>query len=201
MQISSGSDSKVEINPYWSKITINKLQGLGNPKKSLPSDDDEMPDLEPVSEISIIFILTPANSACSTNSEKGSIEESLAEICDIEMLDLVVDEGEDGLTTFDAAMLVNMGAVEGTQTKLYDSGASRHMSPYRDHFENYIPIIPKSITAADKHYFQAIGKGDLQVKIPNGTHMTTILLKDVLHCPAIGLTLVSIGKLQPPVTR
>ena len=57
------------------------------------------------------------------------------------------------------------------------------------------PITPKSITAADKHHFQAIGKGDLRIKIPNGHSMTTILLKDVLHCPDMGLTLVSIGKI------
>ena len=109
---------------------------------------------------------------------------------------LVKDEGEDGFTTFDAAMLVNVkGSVEGIQTELYDSGASRHMSPYRDHFEGYTPIVLKSITAADKHYFQAIGKGNLCIKIPNGSRTMTVLLKDVLHCPDMGLTLVSIGKI------
>ena len=93
-------------------------------------------------------------------------------------------------------MLVNVeGCVNGIQTELYDSGASRHMSPYRDHFENYVLIAPKPITAADKRYFQAIGKGNLRIKIPNGPNMTTILLKDVLHCPDMGLTLVSIGKI------
>jgi hypothetical protein len=67
------------------------------------------------------------------------------------MKDLVEYEGEDGLTSFDTAMLVNVkGSVEGMQTKLYDSGALRHMSPYHNHFENYVSIIPKSIIAADK---------------------------------------------------
>lgn len=133
------------------------------------SDTDSMPDLvslfgSEISEESIVFILTPANSLCSTGSEKGSPEGSVASFGDIEM-DLTIDKGEDGLTTFDAAMLVNVeGSVEGIQTELYDSGASRHMSPYRDHFENYTSIILKSITAADKCYFQAIGKGDLRIK-------------------------------------
>lgn len=62
-------------------------------------------------------------------------------------------------------------------------------------FENYVSIAPKSITATDKHYFQAIGKGDLQIKIPNSYGATFILLKNVLHCPDMGLTLVSIGKI------
>ena len=76
-------------------------------------------------------------------------------------MDLIEDKGEDGLTTFDAAMLVNIGNAEGMQTELYDSGASCHMSPYQDHFKAYVTIAPKPITAADKHHFQAIGKGNL----------------------------------------
>jgi hypothetical protein len=63
MQISSESDSKVEIDPYWLKITVNELQGLGNPVEALHLDVDSMPDLEDVSESdilkdSVIFILT-----------------------------------------------------------------------------------------------------------------------------------------------
>lgn len=65
-----------------------------------------------------------------------------------------IDEEEDGHTPLDAAMLANKGCVEGIQTELYDLGASHHMSPYCDHFENYVSIIPKLIMAADKHHFQ-----------------------------------------------
>ena len=62
--------------------------------------------------------------------------------------------------------------------------------------ENYVPIAPKSITTADKQYFQAIGKGDLRIQVPNiDGNSTSILLKDVLHCPDIGLTLVSVAKI------
>jgi hypothetical protein len=94
-------------------------------------------------------------------------------------------------------MPVNVeGRIEGMQSELYNSGASCHMSPYQDHFENYMSIALKSITAADKQYFQPIGKGNLQIKISNGSNTTTILLKDVLHCPDMGLTLVSIGKIM-----
>ena len=62
-------------------------------------------------------------------------------------------------------------------------------------FENYVSIPPKPITAADKHHFQAIEKGDLWIKIPNRNNATTILLKDVLHCPDMGLTSVLISKI------
>jgi len=56
------------------------------------------------------------------------------------------------------------------------------MSLYRDHLEKYVAIAPKSITAADKGHFQAIGRGDLRINIPNDHGTTTVLLKDGLHC-------------------
>jgi hypothetical protein len=77
------------------------------------------------------------------------------------------------------------------ETELYESGASRHMSPYRHRFENYKPIEGKAITAGDKQLFQAIGVGDSLIKIPNGKGTAIIRLKHVLHAPDLGLTLVS----------
>ena len=170
---------------------MDELQGIGKPMEVLFSDTDSTPDLEtpneetkklvtfpmellsdkidsmldlesiPESEASselVIFIFAPANSLCTGNLEIGSIKE-IMELCN--------DEGEDALTSFNAAMLVNIeGNVEEIQMELYDSGASCHMSPYRDHFGNYVSIAPKSITAADKQYFQAIEKGNLQIKFP-----------------------------------
>ena len=198
MKVSSGTDSDIEINPYWAKITVDELQQLGNPTEILDPDTDSIPDLVSMSESedSVIFELTTPNSSCTSYSEIDNEERNLSLYSDEEMAKLDEDYEEEGISTFDAAMLVNAeGHDEEIQTELYDSGASRHMSPYRDHFENYISITPKSITAADKRYFQAIGKGDLRIKIPNGSTATTILLKGVLHCPDMGLTLVSIGKI------
>ena len=88
------------------------------------SGTDLMPELEEVSDLddSVAFILTPAS---SDTSKDNTNQEGFD---DFEMLDLVEDRGEDGFTIFDAAMLVNAeGNVEGTQTELYDSGASCHM--------------------------------------------------------------------------
>ncbi|EIW56712.1 uncharacterized protein TRAVEDRAFT_103859, partial [Trametes versicolor FP-101664 SS1] len=50
---------------------------------------------------------------------------------------------------------------------LFDSGATRHMSPHRHRFVSYEPIPPKPIQAADKHVFKAVGKGDMYVTLPN----------------------------------
>ena len=128
------------------------------------------------------------------NSEVGDFS---GEFLDGEGDKLVEDLGEDAFTrTFTCAMLANAGSTaEGVETELYDSRAWHHMTTYRDCLENFVLIVPKAIAAADKHYFQATGKGNLQIKIPNGKTTSSILLTDVLYCPEMGITLVSISKL------
>ena len=73
----------------------------------------------------MIFILTPPNSTDPDNEERD-----LTLFSDKEMISLAEDKGDDGLTSFDAAMLVNTRNIKGIQTELYNSGASHHMSPY-----------------------------------------------------------------------
>jgi transposase InsO family protein len=80
-------------------------------------------------------------------------------------------------------------------TELYDSGASRHMSPFGERFTNYRTIPPRPITAADKRIFYAVGTGDLRIEVPNGESFTPIVLKDVLHAPDMGVTIVSINRI------
>ncbi|KZT63075.1 hypothetical protein DAEQUDRAFT_645567, partial [Daedalea quercina L-15889] len=52
---------------------------------------------------------------------------------------------------------------------LYDSGASDHMSPYRDAFLTFRETVPRSLNAANQQMFQATGVGDMVVNIPNGS--------------------------------
>jgi hypothetical protein len=59
-------------------------------------------------------------------------------------------------------------------TELYDSGAGRHISPYRNNFINFISIPPKPFRAANKGTFYATGKGDLDVLVPNGSDWSTL---------------------------
>jgi len=40
-----------------------------------------------------------------------------------------------------------------------------------------------------------VGTGDLWIEVPNSKCSTSILLKDVLHAPEMGLTLVSINQI------
>jgi hypothetical protein len=81
------------------------------------------------------------------------------------------------------------------EIELYDSGASRHMSPYAKRFINYRSIPPRLITAANKGTFYTIGTGDLRIDVPNGKGTTPVILHDTLHAPEMALTIVSIGRI------
>jgi hypothetical protein len=67
------------------------------------------------------------------------------------------------------------------------------MSPLHDHFITYQEIPPCPITVADKRVFYAIGAGDVIIDVPNGESSTQIRLKDALHAPDMGATIVSIS--------
>src|SRR5882762_3297509 len=92
-------------------------------------------------------------------------------------------------------MLANIGTPPNRKAELYDSGASRHMSPYRQKFINFAQISPRRVTAANSQEFEATGIGNIHIELPNGKSTSRILLKDVLYTPTTGLTLVSISKI------
>src|SRR6266403_2546778 len=81
------------------------------------------------------------------------------------------------------------------EVELYDSGASRHMSPFSHHFINLHSIAPRPITAANNQVFYAIGTGDLKIDVPNGASVTSITLKDTLYAPDMGQTIISISRI------
>ncbi|KAG1829036.1 hypothetical protein DFJ58DRAFT_661060, partial [Suillus subalutaceus] len=86
------------------------------------------------------------------------------------------DETGEEQTSFTYATLANSNSQRESRTELLDSGASRHMSSYRDLFQDFVNITPKPITTADKHTFEATGKGDIMITLPNGESNTRILL-------------------------
>ena len=83
-----------------------------------------MPDLVTVtdSEDSIVFIFSRSGTSCTNDSKN---ERNLASFSNKEMIILDKDNGEEGLTTFDTAMLVNVeGNVKGIQMEVYSSSMS-----------------------------------------------------------------------------
>jgi len=93
----------------------------------------------------------------------------------------------------DTALVMSKGKVTSDITYLYDSGAMRHMMPYKHLLKEYCSIFPKPINATNQYKFQAIGKGNMLVLIQNGSEFTPVMLMDVLHTPDITMTLVSVS--------
>jgi len=187
------------------------------------SDTDSMPDLQPVTDDSDDDFDDEETEDLDERSEYGrdeetdeeegepmSVEEIYAQLgMEVERiegenapmepdteLEFINPSDEAYTTSFTATMLSKDGI--GNQlidVDLYDSGASRHMSGHRHRFTNFVEIQPRPITAADKRAFNAVGKGDMLIDLPNGDATSTILLKDVLYAPSMGVTLVSISRI------
>ena len=180
--------------------SICQIDTIYSPNTMISNVDDIFTDLNNVDDSSLTDDETKSDSVPDLESVSDS---TLDEDEDIEVKvgsgsledDLAIDVDEDPKTyTFAAITLANTGST--FTTELYYSGASRHMSLYKHKFINFIPIQRKVLTAADGGHFKAIGKGDMHISMPNGKSTMRILLKDVLYAPKIGVTLVSIDKID-----
>ena len=67
------------------------------------------------------------------------------------------------------------------------------MSPFCDCFVSYKEIAPHTIMAANKRVFYAIRTRDLEIEVPHGKSSTTVILKDVLHAPKMGTTIILVN--------
>ena len=140
---------------------------------------------------------------CDTNELSGiNSEGSLFVDVDLESVGEMSNDGirdsPDIIEPDDVANAAMDGASNANEicTELYDSGTTRHISPYQDLFDNYVEIPPKSLSAANKWKFTAIGKGDMVIKVPNGIDASKLQLTEVLYSPEVSYTLVSIGRLD-----
>ncbi|KAF9542351.1 hypothetical protein CPC08DRAFT_619721, partial [Agrocybe pediades] len=52
--------------------------------------------------------------------------------------------------------------------EILDSGTTRHISPYKSDFESLVETEPKTLRAANKNRFSALGVGQLEISVPNG---------------------------------
>jgi gag-polypeptide of LTR copia-type len=73
-------------------------------------------------------------------------------------------------------MANTINSLTSHKVKLYDSGASQHISPFRDQFLLYCEIPLHPITAADKCTFYAIGSSDMRIEVPNGGMTLQVLM-------------------------
>jgi transposase InsO family protein len=109
-----------------------------------------------------------------------------------ELGDWLSDEGETA-----AAIITAAEVDQGARVELYDTGATRHLSPFKSDFKTYSPLTPPVLlNAANQQRFQAIGSGSMAIQIPNGDTEYEVLLRGVLYAPSVAYTLVSLGTLD-----
>ena len=137
MPAESDSEDKPDIDPYWSQVTVDELQGLGNPREIYDTEMDSISNLKSVSDTDSTMsddedeIFTGPDACDVTTFIKSTCIRNRTNMNDSGLTNedpmaMVVDEGEDGYSIFDAAMLVNTGgSAKGIQMELYDLGASR----------------------------------------------------------------------------
>jgi hypothetical protein len=81
--------------------------------------------------------------------------------------------------------------------ELYDSSTTRHISPFKPNFTAYSLLSPLVfLNMANQQRFLAIGTGTLAIQVLNRQGETELLLKDALHVPSVGYTLMSLGTLD-----
>ena len=134
------------------------------------------------------------------NEEKagsGMDTEELSEIDWSKCGSLVdVDLDSDAAKPNEFAAHVSAGNVDAPHAKIYNSGCSKHLTPYRNALEHFVEIPPKLFQAANKQNLSAVGMEEMTIDIPNGTDMSKLWLTEVLYAPEVGYTLVSVERLD-----
>ena len=108
-------------------------------------------------------------------------------------------EGEDLLFEGEMACAAIMPAEQdgAPHTELYNSGATRHISPYKSDFISYTPLSPPVfLNTANQQRFPAIGTRTLAIWVPNEGTESELALCKTLHAPSVAYTLVSLGVLD-----
>jgi hypothetical protein len=90
----------------------------------------------------------------------------------------------------------NCAFTNGIRTELYDSGTTHHISPYREMFENLVDIPLKTFNDINQQKFDAVGKGDMVIEVPNSVNTLKLQLTEVLYSLEVGYMLVLIGRLD-----
>ena len=115
-----------------------------------------------------------------------------------ERLDWPDIEGEDWYTKDTAAAVISPDKADiAPRAELYDSGASRHISPYKADFISYTTLSPPLyLNAANQHKFPTIGTGTLVVRTPVNRCESVLSLYNALYTPSVGYMLVSLRALD-----
>ena len=79
-----------------------------------------------------------------------------------------------------------------SESWVIDSGASFHATAHKEYLKNYVQGDFGKVYLGDDEPCDIIGKGDVQIKLPNGSIWQ---LNDVRHVPSLKRNLISVGQL------
>ena len=156
-----------------------------------PKPEKAKPETKPVGSANAVTTNNEDADGCwAAKLVVGGLESD--DVALIDESDWLYEEGETA-----AAVITPLSEGPSKQVKLYDSSATRHISPYQSDFSTYVTLNPPVfLNAANQQRFPAIEVGSLAVHAPNGGVHSTLTLDNVLHAPAVGYTLVSLGTLD-----
>ena len=177
-----------------------------DPKKEAePKKSDSANVVESDSESEAAFMMSSDSESVKSEAddldfEEGDwfseVEEDELESNDSDDSDINSLENSSSSDIFEAMELANPGHHTYTRAELYDSGCTKHISPYRDDLIDFAEIPPKSFRAANKQSFSATGIGKLIVDLPNGVRSSKLELTEVQYSSQVAYTLVSVGNLD-----
>ena len=167
-----------------------------------------------VATVSVVEVVSDDKGAwaaeeVSVDLGKDWFEEVVKEIIRIEfkLIEDVVGEGA-GDGNVDEMVAEELGDVSGeafvvaelvqtlVKAKLYDSGCTNHILPYRSSFSNLKTIETRHFCTGNKQTFSTIRKGELIIDISNNNDITQLRLQDILYSPEVAYMLVSVGRLD-----
>src|ERR1700678_4452270 len=178
-----GSDEE-ESDWFEEAVGEEDLEGNSSSCANLVSVEDELGVHDDLPELL---------SLSDSEDEDSDVEEEFSnrEKEDVSIEDLLDMSGE--------VFIVAESAQAARMAKLYESGCTNHISPYRSRFENFQGTTPRNFRAVNKQTFSTMGKGDLVIDVPHGHSSTQLRLHDMLYSlysAEVGYTLVSVGRLD-----
>jgi hypothetical protein len=94
-------------------------------------------------------------------SECGSFVDVDPDSDSVDSRDYVCDAPD--VVSHEEAAAVTTGEANLPRSELYDSGSTRHITPFRDELTNFVEITPQYFNAANKSSFSVIGCGDMVI--------------------------------------
>ena len=176
----------------WECRSLKKEELAKDSSKADKSDKAQKSKTKPVGSANAVMTKDEAEDGCWVVNISSEVPDA----------DEIIDETgwlrEEEETA--AAVITPVSGDGGKRVKLYDSGTTHHISPYKSDFSIYVTLDPPVyLNAANQQCFPAISTGTLSIctpAAPNGAVSSTLTLHDVHHVLVVGYTLVSLSALD-----